>query len=563
MSMKLRDYQEDCLAAIRNALDKGITRQLIVIPTGGGKTYLFSHIPSHVLEGPMLVLAHREELLQQAKNTVLSIQPNANVSIEQGENFADETSDVVIASVPTLGRDGSDRIERFDKNYFKTIVIDEAHHSTASTYARILDYFEPELQIGVTATPQRSDKQRLLDVFDEIVYFRTIQDMIKEGYLVDMRGYRIPTDVDISSVTTRSGDYAIGELSEAINTDSRNKIAVEAYKDIANDKKTITFCADVAHAYSMDKAFRDAGIASAVVVGTTPKDERKEIFQEFAEGNIKVLHNVGVATEGFDEPSIECVLFARPTKSAVLYTQSLGRGLRLHPGKENCIVIDLADATKGKKPVGLPTLMGLPPDFDSEGEELTEVAQKFVELEEKSPEEAARVRSVKDIKEAWEHIDLFTPPPVNEELLEYTEFIWMETSNDKYVLNVAPNEKLTITGDALGRYAVDLHMRGKSYRLGGEGYVCKSMGEAFSRTDKWVKKNRNDKLNLLDARAQWRAGEPTEKQLKFLQRKNLPVTKDLTRGQASRMIDEYIKRNPKPEKPAWLQRKIEAQRKGW
>lgn len=558
--MQLRDYQIEGLDNITRALDAGIDRQLVVWPTGGGKTILFSHLPQRV-PGRMLVLAHREELLTQARDKIQWANPQLDVQIEQGNNIATVDADVVVASVPTLGRGSSDRIEKFPSNHFTTVVVDECHHAAAPSYLRVLDHFEPELRLGVTATPQRGDRTRLLDVFDEIVHFKTIQDLIEAGYLCNLAGYRIPTNINISDVNISNGDYAVGQLSSAVNVDSRNRVAVEAYKNIAPGKKAVAFCVDVQHAFDMAEAFRRSGISAATVVGTTPKDERREIFAAFARGDIQVLTNVAVATEGWDEPSLECVILAKPTRSPVVLTQAIGRGTRLFEGKERCLVIDLADATKGKKPMGLPTLMGLPPDFDSEGEDLTEVVQKFKELEEKAPAEAARVKSVRDIREAWENIDLFTPPPANEELMEYTEFVWMETSQDKYTLNLTGGERLTITGDTLGRYAVDHRSpSGNLTRLGGEGYTCKSMDEAFRRTDGWVKQHRSEHLNLINATAAWRNEKPTESQMKWLKKFNAPITADLTKGQASIMLDQLFAANPKKPRSKRQEYAIRAKR---
>ena len=167
--MELRPYQQEALASMLEAESNGISKQLVVLPTGAGKTVLFAQLPIMRKDSlPMLVLAHRSELLIQAKDKIEIINKDLSVGIEQAENKAGYV-DVVIASVPTLGRESSSRIEKYPKNYFKTIVVDEAHHAAAPSYRRILDYFTPELLLGVTATPQRSDSVRLIDVFQEIV----------------------------------------------------------------------------------------------------------------------------------------------------------------------------------------------------------------------------------------------------------------------------------------------------------------------------------------------------------------------------------------------------------
>lgn len=556
----LRDYQEEALQSVVHYLDRGIDRQLIVLPTGAGKTVVFSQIPTRV-PGRMLVLAHREELLAQAADKIAIANPELNIQIEQAENHADDTADVVIASVPTLGRKASGRITKFPKDHFTTLVVDEAHHAAAPSYKRIVNYFDTDLRLGVTATPQRGDNVRLIDVFDEIVYFRTIQEMIDEGYLVDMVGYRVNTNVDITGITTRNGDYAVKELSDAVNIAQRNRMGVEAYRNLANGKRALVFCVDVAHAFDMAEEFRKAGVSCGTVVGTTPSDERRDLFTKFSAGEISVLTNVNVATEGYDEPAVECVIFARPTRSPVTYSQAVGRGLRLNDDKEQCIVIDLCDVTTGKKPVGLPTLLGLPPDFDAQGRKITEAKEEFDKLEEVSPEEAAYVRSMDDIASAWERIDLFRPPPANETLQEISQFVWMETSSDTYVLHMNNDERVRISSDALGQYRVYLrHANGKEYELTEKTGPLDSMAEAFQRSDRWVQKFRDDQIILLDANAKWRKEPPTEKQLKILRKHNVPITEDMTKGQCSKIIDKLFKENPKKPKPAWLERKIAAER---
>lgn len=524
-----------------------------------GKTVVFSELPKRY-DGNMLVLAHREELLTQAREKILWANPDLKVEIEQGQNVANIDADVVVASTATLGRSNSSRIEKFNGNHFTTIVVDEAHHAAAPSYKRILEHFTPALQLGVTATPQRGDKIRLTDVFEEIVYFKTIEELIRESYLANLAGYRIRTETDISGVSTRSGDWAEGELSEAVNTPERNNLAVKAYRDKADEKKAVVFCVDVAHAEDMAKTFNYAGIPTGIITGAMNTEVRQQTLEAFRSGELKVLANCMVLTEGFDEPSIECIILARPTQSQLLYTQIVGRGTRLHPGKERCIIIDLADTTKNKKPIGLPTLMGLPPDFDSEGEDITAVKEKFKELESKAPAEAARAKSIEQITQAWERIDLFMPPPVNPALLEYTTLIWMETGSNRYVLNLPTSgERIGMEEDALGRYVVKLKNNDEDRVLG----VCETMEEAFKRSDKWIQNHRADQIKLLDNTAQWRADRPSEKQIKWLKKFGVPITNDLTKGQASMMLDKLFAEAPKPKRSAAQEYMIRKKQGRW
>jgi superfamily II DNA or RNA helicase len=558
MSFELRPYQQDALDAIRNSYESGISKQLIVIPTGGGKTVTFTSIPYIIPDSlPMLVLAHREELLDQAAKTISQVHPEFKVQIEQANRKVDLDCDIVVASVPTLGRSDSDRINKFSRDYFKTIVIDECHHASSKTYTNILDYFNFKFLLGVTATPQRSDNLRLTDVFEEIVYYKNMSDLIQEGWLSRIVGYRVKTSVDISSVKTVRGDFAEGQLQKAIDIPVRNDSIVAAYNDLTPDTKAIVFCAGVQHANNVALSFQKSDIPSAVVVGSTSSEERHRIFSDFRQGKIKVVVNVGVLTEGFDEPSVETIILARPTRSNLLYTQIVGRGVRLFEGKTHCNIIDIADATKGKKPLGLPSLMGLPPDFDLQGNDLLEVAEKYEDLLEKSPGRALKALTLDDIEIAYKQIDLFMPPPVNEIVQKYSRLVWVETSENNFYLTINENESLRIFIDTMGRWTVEHRDKSSKNPPTILGYP-KDMRESFSRSDKWVMKRYDTRL--IDSTAPWRGDPPTEKQIKILRKIGVPLTKEINKGVASQIISKYFEDNPRPQ---WLKNKLSRDKSIW
>lgn len=523
-----------------------------------GKTVLFSHLPQTRTNAlPMLILAHRAELLVQAQQKIGWANPELNIEIEQGENVAGY-ADVVVASVPTLGRADSERILKYPKNYFKTIVIDEAHHAAAPSYKRILEYFDTEFVLGVTATPQRSDKIRLTDVFDEIVYYKTIQDLIEDKWLCPLVGYRIKTDTDISGVATNDGDYIASQLEDVIDNPTRNATIVAAYNSLVPETKAIVFCAGIQHANNVAASFRQAQIPTQTILGETPAEEREKIYQQFSTGEIKVLVNVGVLTEGFDEPTVQTIILARPTRSTLLYTQIVGRGTRLHEGKQHCTILDIADTTKGKKPIGLPSLLGLPADFDLQGQDLVEVAKEYKELEQFCPGEAVRVLQPEDIQLAYTRINLFMPPPPNEFVQEYSRFVWAEVSENEFHLGINNNNSLKIFVDALGRWVVEHHQRvNNKVETKILGYPD-DMRDAFVRSDKWIM-NRFD-TKLIDSSETWRSDGPTDAQKKMLKRIGVPLTSDMTKGTASQIISKYYENNPKP---AWLEHKIARSKNRW
>ena len=556
--LSLRPYQEEALRSINSFSEKGINKQLVVLPTGSGKTVIFSHLPQFKQNSlPMLVLAHRSELLYQAKEKISWSNPELDIQIEQADNVAGYC-DVVVASVPTLGRAESERILKYPKDYFKSIVIDEAHHAAAPTYRRILDYFNAPFVLGVTATPQRSDNTRLTDVFDEIVYYKTIQDLIEDGYLCSLVGYRIKTDTDISGVATNEGDYVASQLEDAIDTPERNAHIVAAYNSLVPESKAIVFCAGVKHANNLATSFASAQIKTEVILGATDSDSRRDILARFRMGTTKVLINVGVLTEGFDEPTIETIILARPTRSTLLYTQIVGRGTRLHEGKPHCTILDFADTTRGKKPIGLPSLLGLPPEFDLQGQDLIEVAKKYKELEDYCPGEAVRVLDPNDIELAYKRINLFMPPPPNEFVQQYSRFVWAEVAENDYHLGVDNYNSFRIYTDTLGRWVVEHRQRtldGLQVKLLGHP---EDMRDAFVRSDRWIMAKFD--TNLLESDAAWRADGPTDAQRKLLKRIGVPVTSDMTKGTASQIIGKYYESNPRP---AWLDKRIKTTRSKW
>lgn len=556
MTITLRPYQQEALDAIVSNYDNGISRQLVVLPTGAGKTVIFSQMPTIKKDSlPMLVLAHRGELLEQARNKILASNPHLTVEIEQAERRAGHV-DVVVASVATLGRNNTPRIMAYPQDYFKSIVIDEAHHAAAPSYRRIIDYFNPPFILGVTATPQRSDSTRLIDVFQEIVYYKSIQDLIEDGWLCPLVGYRVKTDTDLTKVEIQNGDYVQNQLEEAVDNPHRNATIVAAYHNLAPMEKAIVFASGVRHAENLALSFRQSSVDAEVIVGTTPREQRESILARFAAGTLRVVVNVGVLTEGFDEPSLQAIILAKPTRSTLLYTQIVGRGTRLHEGKNHCKIIDIADTTKGKKPIGLPTLLGLPPEFDLQGQSLTDVAKKFEELESYCPGEAVRVLTPDEIELAYTRINLFMPPPPNPIVSEYSKLVWAEVGEDDYHLGLSNDESVRIHCDTLGRWNVHVkNNHTKESRLLG---MCETMREAFARSDKWVQNNRPASMTLLDQSAAWRQDAPTEKQQKLLKRIGVPVTSDMTKGMASQIISRYYENNPKPK---WLQNKIDYNKK--
>lgn len=292
--------------------------------------------------------------------------PDLRVDIDMGRHTANPAADVVVASVPTLGRLEGDRLGRHDPRRYKCVIIDEAHHAAAATYGRILEHMGKEVVVwGCSATLRRHDGLGLGKVFEKIVYHKSFQEMIQEKYLCRLRLQTVAneSEVNLKGIRKYGNDFSCNALSLVVNRNKRNLGIVRAYKELAKGRKSVlVFAVDVAHALRLRDMFRHYEVDAQAVLGETPTSERAQILNAFRSGELPVLINCGILTEGTDIPNIDCVVMARPTRSSVLFQQMVGRGMRLHEGKDNCLVIDFVDVFDGAVgQITLPTLMGLDP----------------------------------------------------------------------------------------------------------------------------------------------------------------------------------------------------------
>lgn len=336
-SVILRPYQLDAIAAIRDAYGRGHRAVLLVLPTGTGKTVVFAECARRaVAKGRrVLVLAHRGELLEQAAAKLAAVGVEAGVE-KAGERAGD--APVVVASVQTLrGR----RLASFEPDTFGLIIIDEAHHATAKSYRAILEHFGGARVLGVTATPQRGDGQALGGVFEAVAYRYELRQAIQDGHLVPIRCRRVEVGgLDLSAVRTRRGDLDASDLAALLDEAALHEIAAPLV-ELAGDRPTIAFTPDVATAEALAEILDRyrPGKARAVSGGMAP-EARAEALADFAAGRLQYVTNCALLTEGFDAPPTSCVALVRPTKSAALFTQMIGRGTRLAPGKDDLLVLD-------------------------------------------------------------------------------------------------------------------------------------------------------------------------------------------------------------------------------
>lgn len=334
--MVLRPYQGEAVAAIEDEWKKGVKRTLLVLPTGTGKTICFAKVTEDCVRmgDRVLILAHRGELLDQARDKIAKA-TGLGCSIEKAEESClDSFFRVTVGSVQTLMRQS--RLEQFKPDYFNTIIIDEAHHALSPSYRNVLDYFDKAKVLGVTATPERGDLKNLGEVFDTLAYEYRITQAIKQGYLCRIKALTIPLKLDISQVGISAGDYKVGEIGTALDP-YLDQIA-DQMAEHCMDKKTVVFLPLIATSQKFRDILNDRGFRAAEVNGES--EDRAEILADFEAGKYNVLCNSMLLTEGWDCPSVDCIVVLRPTKVRGLYAQMIGRGTRLSPGKDHLLLLD-------------------------------------------------------------------------------------------------------------------------------------------------------------------------------------------------------------------------------
>ncbi|MER2602245.1 MAG: DEAD/DEAH box helicase, partial [Candidatus Competibacter phosphatis] len=332
-ALPLKPRQQAAHDAVFAHLDAGVTRQLVALPTGVGKTVLACHIARQFPRA--LFLCHREELIGQTARTMARIDPNRAQGVIGPD--AHQVAAFTVGMIQTVHR----RLDRIDPGTFDLLIIDEAHHAAARTWRQVADHFTPRLRLGLSATPERADGAPLSNLFDEVTYSMTVAEAVAEGLLVEPTCLLCRSPADLSAVRSLGGDLHEGDLAELVNTPHRNRHIVEKYREHAAERRAVCFAAGVQHAQDLAAAFADAGITADWVSGGDP--DRADKVERFAAGEFRVLANAMILTEGWDDPGVEAVLLARPTKARTLYAQMVGRGLRLAEGKRDCLIVDFVD----------------------------------------------------------------------------------------------------------------------------------------------------------------------------------------------------------------------------
>lgn len=570
MAFDLRPYQREALDAVSATYAAGIWAQLLVLPTGGGKTVIFAQVP-RLVRGRMLVLAHREELLTQAASSIRAANPDLRVEIEQAEQDASWAADVVVASVQTMRRA---RLQLWPRDHFASIVVDEAHHSAAQSYHDILTHFgahvslqlprkpTPEqcvtarasleafwrskrgpLLLGVTATPDRDDNRGLEWIFERVVYRRSIEDLIQGGYLVPLAGRSIATGVDLAAVRTVAGDFDQRQLATVVNTPERNLRIVRAWMDFAENRRTLLFGVDVEHARMMAELFTQAGVPADFVSGELARDDRRQRLAGFRSGRTRVLANYGVLTEGFDDPGVSCIVMARPTRSQALYIQMIGRGTRLSEGKNDCLVLDVADVSRRHSLVQIGSVMGLPPNIVLAGERVADVQTVLKQIEAFQPgldmggwTFAKMQQTLQRLQTATAREINFWQVPPSPEVARFSKLTWQRAGTDRYALSVVRGDmrgQVVLTRDTLGEWQLR-DFGAVVAQVSGE------IGAALQAADTYVARAYPQTSRLSRAEAPWRKKPVTPNQQATLQKIGAPMRAGLTSGEASDMISRFF-----------------------
>lgn len=334
--MQLRPYQEEARQAVFSEWEKGNGKTLLVLPTGCGKTIVFAKITEDgVRDGNrVLILAHRGELLDQAADKIKKA-TGLHCSVEKAEQTClGSWHRVTVGSVQSLMREK--RLSQFAPDYFDIIIVDEAHHCISDGYQRVLQHFSEAKVLGVTATPDRGDMRNLGSYFDSLAYEYTLPKAIKEGYLTPIKALTVPLQLDLSGVAMQNGDFKAADIDNALEP-YLYQIADEMLKNCA-DRKTVVFLPLIKTSQKFRDILNEKGFRAAEVNGES--GNRAEILEAFDRGEYNVLCNSMLLTEGWDCPSVDCVIVLRPTKVRSLYSQMVGRGTRLYPGKENLLLLD-------------------------------------------------------------------------------------------------------------------------------------------------------------------------------------------------------------------------------
>ena len=353
-SFELREYQQEAIDSLREMRENGETIALLYHATGVGKT-VTACTDAKSVGGRTLFLVNALKLASQAKETFSKIWPEATLGEYTG-SAKDKDNHVVFATIQTLSRN----LGEFEADAFDYIIVDECHHAAAKTYQKIFSYFKPKFILGLTATPERSDGQDMLELFQNVAHKMDLKTAVEQGILAPIRCLRVKTDIDLSDVRIHGIKYDAQDLESKLFVPERNNLIVDTYLKYINGRKTVIFCASVNHATEIAKMLRESGVVAESVSGHDKVAVRNKILDRYENDDINVLCACDLLNEGWDSPRTEALFMARPTMSKTIYMQQLGRGTRKCEGKEDLLVFDFVDnANMFKMPYSIHRLLNI------------------------------------------------------------------------------------------------------------------------------------------------------------------------------------------------------------
>jgi ATP-dependent helicase IRC3 len=396
-----RPYQDKAVREVLALYTGGARKMLLHLPTGAGKTVIATLIIERLLpligSGKVLFIAHRRELLDQTAEKLEQHLPGLAIGIDQGDRRADPAAQVIIASIQSLSK----RKDAYRPEQFSVIVCDECHRALAPSWVEVIEHFNDErdgdaLLLGMTATPRRTDGRSALDLFDLVAYEISKPELQDLGYLVPIQYWGVKAALSLDQVKRSGGDFQVGALSAVMDTPQVRALTLRAWEGKAQGRKTLVFCASVRHAHRLAADFASKGHRCEVLDGRTRN--RDEILERFRRSAVDLLLNYGVLTEGFDDPSIQCILLARPTTSPLVYNQCLGRGLRPAPNKTHCTVIDIVDRSTHQLQYGASELADLPRGWSSRGRDPFRESRAISQIKVTDPEAFLAIKRANNLE---------------------------------------------------------------------------------------------------------------------------------------------------------------------
>lgn len=552
----MRPYQHEAVEAVEAAWSRGLRRPAVVLPTGAGKTVVFSHLVQRRIAARggawngrrALVLAHRTELIEQAADKIRAVAPDLTVGIVKAQRNG-TLADVVVASVQTLRSEN----RRRQLVGVDLVVVDECHHAVAQSYLTILDHFgcmtDGAQAVGFTATMSRGDDLALGDVWQDVVYVKPIAEMIAAGWLVRPRGKRIRVDdLDLSKVRRSRGDYSEAGLGAALEASLAPEAIAKAVSEHASDRPTLLFAPTVKSATVIGDAVREAGHSTALVHGEMATTERRAALEAFSAGQTQVLANCMVLTEGTDLPRASCAVIARPTTNRGLYVQMVGRVLRLWPGKTDALVLDVVGASQRH---------ALAASVELFGEDRAElVDDELTELDVESDAELDDGELTLDAGGlGFDDDPGVNGPLVSEDvdLFHGSASAWCRTYGGTWFLPAGPDRYIALLGGwEPGTYdVVSCHTR----QVGQSRWIMRGVAD-LSYAMAWAEGDVTPAERTLARKDRpWRAGVPSPKTVALATRLGLiaapgemagELSSRITTALASARIDPYV--------PAWARR---------